>query len=269
MVSWKCVDEIMTAVICVWRNILGNRQTMFLRIFCKGDTLSIYHFRRVMMFIFVFFGNNNVNTVIFQGFSHLGHAWNLRTTAGPCRWTGRGLGWCRLWGRWRTGWCNRRWCWRRRRGRGTAGFWCFFWGYFLGEGFSGQCLLVVAIDALQPRYHVFVPLTWAGGLNPCRNHSCKKFFIFRKHVSNASKIGTLIFSLLTSRSWKKMRFKKMKTIRLKLKCLKNLSKKMLPKEQRWMMMTNWARIVSSFCHQQRLRSRIKIIWRMPRERSHT
>lgn len=35
----------------------------------------------------------------------------------------------------------------------------FFWGYFLGEGFSGQCLLVVGNDELQPRYHVFVPLT--------------------------------------------------------------------------------------------------------------
>lgn len=71
--------------------------------------------------------------MIFQGFSHLGHAWNLRTPAGPCRWTGRGLGWCRLRGRWRTGWCNRRWCWRRRRGRGTA-FWCFFLGVFFGGG---------------------------------------------------------------------------------------------------------------------------------------
>ena len=123
-------------------------------------------------------------TVIFQGFSHLGHAWNLRTTAGPCRWTDRGLGWCRLRGRWRTGWCNRRWCWRRRRGRGTA-FDVFFWGYFLGRDF-GCCYFDRHMffvfyrrgPVLQPRY--FVSLTWAVGLNPFRNHSCKKSFIFKK-----------------------------------------------------------------------------------------
>ncbi len=91
---------------------------------------------------------------------------------------------------------------------------------------------------------------------PLRNNSCKTSPHFLS-MKNAPNIDNSDIFPVTSRSWNKMRFKKMKTIRLK--SLKNLSKKMLPKRQRWMMMTNWARIVSSFCHQQRLRSRIRTI----------